>query len=61
MCFNITVSTLTIGCCGNGTRYVGRNTVHWSRLIHPDCNMTAVDNVVIDNGKGSGSGGLLLY
>ena len=55
MCFNITVSALTIGCCANGTRFVGRNAVHWSRLINPNCNMTAVDNIVIDKGSGGGT------
>ena len=55
MCFNITVSALTIGCCVNGTRFVGRNAVHWSRLIHPKCNMTAVDNIVIDKESGGGT------
>ena len=55
MCFNITVSALIIGCCANGTRFVGRNAVHWSRLIHPKCNMTAVDNIVIDSGSGGGT------
>ena len=52
MCFNITVSTLIIGCCANGTRYVGRNAFHCSRLVHPNCNMTAVEDIVIDSGSG---------
>ena len=55
MCFNITVSAIIIGCCVNGTRFVGRNAVHWSRLKHPKCNMTAVDDIVIDNGSGGGT------
>ena len=55
MCFNITVSTLIIGCCANGTRYVGGNAVHWSRLVYPNCNMTAVDDIVIDSGSGGGT------
>ena len=55
MCFNITVSTFIIGCCANGTRNVGRNAVHWSKLVHPNCNMTAVDDIVIDSGSGGGT------
>ena len=52
MCFNITLSTLIIGCCANGTIYVGKNAVHWSRLVNPNCNMTAVEDIVIDSGSG---------
>ena len=42
MCFNITVrpNNITPGCCNNGTRYVSRNWVHWSHLVHPECNIT---------------------
>ena len=62
MCFNINASNLIDGCCVNWTRYVGRNAVHWSRLVHPDCNMAAVDDIVIDRGvEVEPSGGLLLY
>ena len=57
MCFNITVgpNNITLGCCGNGTRYVSRNWVHWSRLRHPGCNInnsTAVVNSFEDGGDG---------
>ena len=57
MCFNITVgpNNITLGCCGNGTRYVSRNWVHWSRLRHPGCNInnsTAVVNNLEDGGDG---------
>ena len=42
MCFNITVgpNKITLGCYNNGTRYVSRNWVHWSCLVHPECNIT---------------------
>ena len=57
MCFNITVgpNNITLGCCGNGTRYLPRNWVHWSRLRHPECNInnsTAVVNSLEDGGYG---------
>ena len=57
MCFNITVgpNNITLGCCGNGTRYLSRNLVHWSCLRHPECNInncTAVVNSLEDGGDG---------
>ena len=44
MFFNITVgpNNITLGCCSNGTRYVSRRWVHWSRLIHSECNINAI-------------------
>ena len=55
MCFNITVSTITNGCCAYGTRYVSKNWVHWCRLIHPEYNITngtAIVNSVEYGGDG---------
>ena len=57
MCLNITVgpSNITLGCCNNGTRYVSRNGVYWSRLIHTECNIpnsTVIVNIVEDGGDG---------
>ena len=56
-CFNITVgpNKITLGCCSNGTRYVSRNWVHWSYLLHPECNInisTVVVNSLEDGGDG---------
>ena len=57
MCFSITVgpNNITLGCCSNGTKYVSRNWVHWSRLIHPECNITnstVIVNSIEDGGDG---------
>ena len=57
MCFNITVGpfNITLGSCSNGTRYVSRNGVHWSRLVHSECNIsnsTVIFNCVEDGGDG---------
>ena len=57
MCFNIFVgpNNITLGSCSNGTRYVAKNWVHWSCLLHPECNInisTAVVNRLEDGGDG---------
>ena len=50
MCFNITVgpNNITLGCCNNGTRYVSRNWNHWSRLVHPECNIHN-NTIIVDS------------
>ena len=64
MCFNITVgpNNITLGCCSNGTRYVTRNWVCWSRLLHPECNIHNCSNVDIslDDGEDSWSWDIIL-
>ena len=65
MCFNITVgrNNITLGCCNNGTRYVSRNWVHWSRLVHPECNITnstVIVNSIEDGGDGWDGDSILL-
>ena len=65
MCFDITVgpNNITLGCCNNGTRYVSRNWVHWSRLVHPECNIhnnTIIVNSIEDGGDGWDGDSILL-
>ena len=57
MCFNITAgpNNITLGGCGNGTRFVSRNRVHWSRLRHPGCNINNSSTVDISLEDGGSS------
>ena len=57
MRFNFTVgpNNITLGCCNNGNRYVSRNWVHYSRLVHPEFNIhnnTIIVNSIEDGGDG---------
>ena len=57
MCFNITVgpNNITLGCCSNRTRYVSRNWVHWSCLLHSECNIN-INTVVVNSLEDGGDG-----
>ena len=49
MCFNISERSIEIGCCSNGTKFVGRNRVHWSSKIHPACNVSISTEGILED------------